>query len=138
METKDKRFDFFERDRFARHTGIELLEISEDMARAKLTVREHHLNGVDIVHGGALFTLADLVFGALGYVHDSNAVSINANINYFKAVRKGTLTAEGSLVTLTPKHCCYTVRVIDSEGDLVATFQGLGYRRRQSGDRSGG
>jgi acyl-CoA thioesterase len=83
------------------------------------------------VHGGALFTLADLVFGALGYVHDQNAVSINASISYFKAVNEGTLIAEGRLTTLTPKLGSYTVHVSDEKGDIVAVFQGLGYRRQK-------
>ncbi len=131
----DNRYDhtrYCEKDRFAQYVGIELLEISAQRAKAKMTIREHHLNGVNIVHGGALFTLADLVFGALGYVHDQSSVSINANISYFKAINTGSLIAEGKLVALTPKLGSYTVQITDEEGDTVAVFQGLGYRRRQS------
>jgi len=134
MEKEKNLYDYFEKDRFAKHTGIEMLEITDKSARAKLTIREYHLNGVSIVHGGALFTLADLVFGALGYVHDQNAVSINASISYFKAVRGGTLIADGKLVTLTPKFGSYTVQIKDEKGNLIAVFQGLGYRRQKDGN----
>ncbi len=133
MEKGKGLFDFAENDRFAKHAGIEMLDITAESAKAKLTIKKHHLNGVNIVHGGALFTLADLVFGALGYVHDQNAVSINASISYFKAVAKGTLIAEGKLVTLTPKLGSYTVHISDEKGDIVAVFQGLGYRRQKGG-----
>jgi len=130
-------YDYFEKDRFAKHNGIELLEINDQMARAKLNIKEHHLNGVNIVHGGALFTLADLVFGALGYVHDQGAVSINASISYFKAAREGTLIAEGKLISLTAKFGSYEVQIKDEKGNLIAHFQGLGYRRQKDGACSG-
>lgn len=133
MKKKSEIFNYFDNDQFARHVGVELLEISQDRARAKLNVNERHLNGVNIVHGGAIFTLADLVFAALGYVHDQNAVSISANICYFRAVYEGELFAEGKLVTLTPKLGSYSVEVTDEEGELVASFQGLGYRRKKGG-----
>ncbi len=131
MEKEKEVFDYIRNDRFAKHSGIEMLDVTTESARAKLTVKQHHLNGVNIVHGGVLFTLADLVFGALGYVHDQNAVSINASISYFKAVNEGVLYADGKMVTLTPKLGSYTVHVSDEKGDIVAVFQGLGYRRQK-------
>jgi len=131
MGKEENYFNFSDSDNFSKHVGIEMLEITEKSARAKLNIQEHHLNGVNIVHGGALFTLADLVFGALGYVHDQKAVSVNASISYFKAVSSGTLIAEGKLVTLTPKFGSYSVQICDEEGNIIALFQGLGYRRQQ-------
>jgi len=51
-------WDFFKNDRFAEHNGIELLDIAPGYAKAKMEVKDRHLNGVDVVHGGAIFTLA--------------------------------------------------------------------------------
>ncbi len=51
-------------DRFAEHTGIELVEVSKGYARAEMKVEEKHLNGLGLAHGGAIFTLADLAFAA--------------------------------------------------------------------------
>jgi len=56
----------FERDRFARYVGVELVEVSEGKAVARMKIREHHLNGVGIVHGAAIFSLADLAFCGCG------------------------------------------------------------------------
>jgi len=131
MDKENEVIDYVKNDQFARHSGIEMIEITAERVTAKLRVEKHHLNGVNIVHGGVIFTLADLVFGVLGYVHDRNAVSINASISYFKAVKEGTLFAEGRMVTLTPKLGSYTVHVSDEKGEVVAVFQGLGYRRQK-------
>ncbi|RLD69552.1 MAG: phenylacetic acid degradation protein, partial [Bacteroidetes bacterium] len=46
---------FFKKDRFAEYVGIELVEVSEGRAKVRLKIRQEHLNGVDLVHGGAIF-----------------------------------------------------------------------------------
>ena len=120
---------FFERDRFARHAGIELLEVGEGYARARMEIKDQHLNGVDLVHGAAIFTLADLVFAAASNSHGTVAVAINVSISFLKAARSGTLVAEGREVSRNPKLGSYTVTVVDGAGDLVAIFQGMAYRK---------
>jgi acyl-CoA thioesterase len=119
-----------EKDRFAKLTGIELLEVAEGRAKARLNISEHHLNGVGIAHGGAIFTLADFVFAAASNSHQTVAVAINVSISYLKAVLIGTLVAEAREVAINPKLASYTVQVRDESGDLVAIFQGMAYRKK--------
>jgi acyl-CoA thioesterase len=57
-------------------------------------------------------------------------MAINVSISYFKAVRSGTLYAEGKEVSLNPKLATYLIRVEDQEGALIALFQGTVYRKR--------
>ena len=47
---------FTENDKFAEYVGIELLEASEGKAKAKMEIKEHHLNAIKTVHGAAIFT----------------------------------------------------------------------------------
>lgn len=117
-------------DRFARHNGIELTAVSRGAATAVMTIQNEHLNGVGSVHGGAIFTLADFVFAAASNSHGIIAVGINANISYVKAAVNGTLTAEAREVSINPKLATYDVRVTDDSGDLVASFQGMVYRKK--------
>lgn len=119
-----------EKDRFAKLTGIELLEVAEGRAKARLKISENHLNGVGIAHGGAIFTLADFVFAAASNSHQTIAVAINVSISYLKAVFIGTLVAEAWEVAINPKLASYTVQVRDESGDLVAIFQGMAYRKK--------
>lgn len=122
-----------ERDRFAKLCGIELLEVSKGKAKAKMDVKEHHLNGVDITQGGAIFTLADLVFAAASNSHGTIAVGVNANITYFKATTKGTtLFAEGKEVSINPKLATYLIDVTDESGEMIAVFKGTVYRKKES------
>ena len=132
MELTEVQAFFSERDRFARHCGIELLEVSEGRAKAKMEIAEHHLNGVGIVHGAAIFSLADLAFAAASNSHGTVSVAINANINFIKAAGAGVLVAEAEEVSFHPRLGTYSIEIRDSEGDLVATFQGTVYRKRDS------
>jgi acyl-CoA thioesterase len=122
--------DFFKNDRFARHSGIELLEIGEGRAKAKMTIQDSHLNGVNLVHGGAIFTLADLVFAAASNSHGTVAVAINASIWFVKAATEGTLYAEATEVSLNPKLATYSIKVTDEAGELIAIFEGMVYRKK--------
>ncbi|MBL7179098.1 MAG: PaaI family thioesterase [Pseudomonadota bacterium] len=128
---KIKQF-FTQNDKFAEYVGIELLEASKGKAKAKMEIKNHHLNGVKTVHGAAIFTLADLVFAVASNSHGTIAMGINVSISYLKAVTKGVLFAEAKEVSINPKLATYTIHVTDSGNDLVATFQGMVYRKKEA------
>ena len=123
--------EFMQKDKFARHTGIDLLEMSPGKAKARMKIRAEHKNGMDVVHGGAIFTLADLVFAAASNSHDIPALAINVSISYLKKVTSGTLTAQATEVSLNPRLGSYTVEVTDENRELVAIFQGMVYRKTE-------
>ncbi len=125
-----KRF-FTERDRFAKHNGIELVSLAPGRAQVKMTLQPHHLNGVDLAHGGAIFTLADFAFAVASNSHGTLAVAINVSITFLKAVSTGTLWAEARELSVNPRLGSYTIEVKDDTGELVAVFQGLAYRKKE-------
>jgi acyl-CoA thioesterase len=120
----------FKNDRFAERTNVELLTVSPGHATAKMVLHPHHLNGLKTIQGGAIFTLADFTFAAAANSHGTVAVAINANITFMKAAGTGTLWAEAREVSKNFKIGSYLVEVKDDQGDLVAQFQGLAYRKK--------
>ncbi len=125
---------FFKNDRFAEFVGIELIEAAPGFARAKMSTGEHHLNGLNRVHGSVIFTLADLVFAVASNAHGNASVAINVSISFMKASLGGVLYAEATEVSRNPKLGSYTIRVTDEEGDLVALFQGMAYVKKDKLD----
>jgi acyl-CoA thioesterase len=121
-----------ERDRFAAENGITLVEVRPGAAVARMEVGARHLNGVGIVQGGAIFSLADLAFAAAANSHGEVAVAIDVSISFIKAVSAGTLTAEAHEEALNPRLSTCLVRVTDGSGELVALFKGTAYRKRGS------
>ena len=122
----------FAYDRFAAAAGIELVEVREGYAMARMRAEGRHLNGVDVVQGGCLFTLADFAFAAACNSHGTLAVAINASISFVEAGRPGLLTAEAQELAVSPRLSACTVHVRDSSGTLIAIFQGMAYRKHQS------
>jgi acyl-CoA thioesterase len=122
---------FFKKDLFAAHVGIELLEAGDGRAKARLELREHHLNGLGMVHGGALFTLADLAFAAAVNSRGRAAVAIHCSISYLKAGSGKALFADAREVSCGAKIALYQIPVTDAAGELIATFEGMAYRKKE-------
>ncbi|HEY4744397.1 MAG TPA: PaaI family thioesterase [Desulfuromonadaceae bacterium] len=123
---------FFSRnDLFARHAGIELLEMGPGWARASMKIEPFHFNGARTVHGGAIFTLADFAFAAASNSHGTLAMGISTSVSFVKAPTKGTLYASAQEQSLNPKLATYLVHVTDDDNDVVAIFQGMVYRKKE-------
>jgi acyl-CoA thioesterase len=125
----DKVKEFNDKDVFAKHCGVEILEIGEGSSRGRLILKPHHFNGVGIIHGGAIFTLADVVFAAASNSHGHVAVAINVNISYLKATETGTLFADAVENNARGRIGSYTITITDETGQTVAIFEGLVYRK---------
>ena len=117
-------------DKFAAHCEIELVSVSAGKATARMKLQPHHLNGIGTVQGGAIFTLGDFAFAAACNSHGTVTVAINASITFMKAAQTGTLTAEAREVSTNFKIGTYSVEIKDEQGDLVAHFQGLAYKKK--------
>ena len=122
--------EFFKGDQFAARNNIELLEAGNGCAKAKMTLYPHHLNGLGTVHGGAIFTLGDFVFAAACNSHGTVSVALNVSITFMKAATTGTLWAEAREISKNFKVGSYSVEIKDDQGELVAQFQGLAYRKK--------
>jgi acyl-CoA thioesterase len=123
---------FVEKDHFAKHLDIEMLEYGAGKAKARMEIKPHHLNSAGMLHGGAIFALADAVFSAASNSHGTLAVAINVSISYFKAVKTGVLTASAEEVSINPKLATYLITVVDEEDNKIALFQGTVYRKKES------
>jgi len=122
--------EFFKGDQFAARNNIELLEAGNGCAKDKMTLYPHHLNGLGTVHGGAIFTLGDFVFAAACNSHGTVSVALNVSITFMKAATTGTLWAEAREISKNFKVGSYSVEIKDDQGELVAQFQGLAYRKK--------
>lgn len=86
-------------NQFQHAIGIELVEFHEDGATMRLAVSQDHINADGVVHGGAIFTLAD---SALGFgIHrflGKPCTTAEMKINYFRPVTAGSMTARSRII----------------------------------------
>ncbi|MFW6022647.1 MAG: PaaI family thioesterase [Halanaerobiaceae bacterium] len=117
-------------DRFASYVGIELLKVEKGYALTEMKIKDIHMNGVDIVQGGAIFTLADFAFAAASNSRGFVTVGINVSISYFKPAKGTYIRAEAKEVSSSNRLCNYNVDISDENNDLIARFHGTGYIKR--------
>ncbi len=130
MNTETAR-RIFARDRYAELSSIEIVEAATGYCKARMQIEDKHLNSVDVVHGGALFTLADLAFAVASNSHGQVALAINAHITYLRAVQTGVLYAVATEVDQPRKLGAYEVVISDDKDRTIATFSGMVYRKNQ-------
>src|SRR5512144_1472546 len=99
-----------------------MLEYGGGKAKARMVIKDHHLNSAGMLHGGAIFSLADAVFSAASNSHGTLAVAINVSISFFKAVKSGTLTATAEEASFNPRLATYLITVNDDAGSKIALF----------------
>ena len=116
-------------DRLGRLLGVELTEVREGFAEARMKIEEHHLNAADIVHGGSIFSLADIALAAASNSYGTVALLTNGSISVFHATQKGdTLTACAEEITKSRKLAHYRVAVSNEAGEQVAVYNATVYR----------
>jgi len=125
----DPNTAFFTNDAWAQEAGIELMEVSTGRSKVRMKIEKKHVNGHGTVHGGAIFTLADTAFALASNSHGIPAAAINAHISYVKSATAGTLHAEAAESSLSPKIATYSVTVTDDNGEKIALFEGMVYRK---------
>ena len=118
-------------DRFAAVSGARLIDIAPDTATAVLNVTSEHLNAGGVCQGGAIFTLADLVFAAVVNQRENITFAINSTIYYHVSAREGdTLRAEGRISCDHHRIPTVEVEVTNQDGVRIATFTGQAYTGR--------
>jgi acyl-CoA thioesterase len=118
-------------DQFARHSAVKLLEVNKGSATAEMEIKPFHLNAPGTVHGAALFTLADLALAAASNSQGRQALSIQASMNFFQAVREGKLTARAVEIKKHPKLATYRVEIRNEKDELIADFESTVYRKKE-------
>ena len=110
----------------AHELGIRLVASSAGTAQVELVVTEAHLGSHGQLHGGVLFTLADVAMSYAGNSRGGTSVAIRAAIDYVDGAKVGDrLVAAATEHSLRGKAGIYDVTICAADDDrLVATFRG--------------
>ena len=114
---------------WAHHLGVEYLELGRGYCRVALTLKPEMLNYQGYPHGGVIFSLADVAFGAACNSHGEPAVALTMTISFLAAVRPGArLIAEGQERKQGRRAGFYDVTVSIEEGTVVAVVHCVAHR----------
>ncbi|GAB4267449.1 MAG: PaaI family thioesterase [Deferrisomatales bacterium] len=125
METRNPRFldavqEIFDRARFVRDLGIELLEAGPGWCRSRLVLGDKHLQQHHYVHAGVQATLADHTAGAAATTlvgPGEYVLTIEFKVNLLHPAAGERLEARSAVIR--PGR-----RIIVAESDVVAWRDG--------------
>ena len=93
-----------------------------------MPLTENHKNGMGVAHGGAIFSLADVAFGAAANAgRETGVVSLSTTIEFLRPGKTGPLTAEARVVRGGQHVQSYDVQVFDGSGALIARTMAAGF-----------
>ena len=99
---------------FAVLLGIDLLDASRELVRARLQWTPEHCTTGGLMHGGALISLADTCGGVCAFLNLPEGAhgtsTIESKTNFLRAVRDGAVTA-----STRPIHTGRTLMVVETE-----------------------
>lgn len=109
-------------NRYMTHSFIDLSMIEPERAEVRLTLRQEVTNPFGMLHGGALYTMADCAAGAAAHSDGRNHVTQNSSLNFLSNIREGTAVAVGAVVHRGRRTCLVNVSITaEATGKLLAT-----------------
>lgn len=117
-------------DNASRALGIEIEIPEPGSAVATMTVREDMVNGLDICHGGLVFTLADTAFAFACNAYNDVTVAGAGSIDFLRPVFLGDeLKAVALEEHRGRRGGVYAVEVVNQQRQFVALFRGRAISR---------
>lgn len=125
--------DFFGTDAHAQALGIQLVDEKAGWAKTQLTITEQHLNSLNTAHGAVIFAIADTALAvAANNTAEAMGIGLQVTTSYLSMGRLGdALTAETKAVAVKNRIGNFTADVTNQDGELIATFQGMVYRKQR-------
>ena len=106
---------------FPRYNHIELESFEKDHAVFRLLIRPESKNPYGIVHGGALYTMAD---NATGYAAHSDGrfyVTQTSSMHFLRNQSSGVVRADARVRHRGKSTCLVDVDILGEDGRLLAT-----------------
>jgi acyl-CoA thioesterase len=116
-------------DDASRLLGIKIIESRQGYARLSMIVKKEMTNGLDICHGGLIFTLADSAFAYACNSANKATVAAGCNIDFMAPGAIGDeLIAVARERSRAGRTGIYDVEINNQNGDLIALFRGKSYQ----------
>lgn len=119
-------------DNFASFLGAEVTLVEDGRAVARMELSDDHRNFLGLVHGGAIFGVADVAFGAAANSWGLRCAATHISIDYLQAPGDTPfLQAEARMTGRAGRTCYYEMEVTDSVGARIAALSGWAYQTRK-------
>lgn len=81
-DSMEKVIDILAKNRYIKNFNFEILDKSSTRLYARMPLKEDIINPFGGVHGGALYSMADIIGGALACLSGKLATTVSSSFNY--------------------------------------------------------
>ena len=106
---------------FTNYNHIVVESITEEGGVLRLDIRPESKNPHGMVHGGAMYTMADSAAGIAANLGERRYVTQNSTMHYLANCREGTVRAEAKVIHGGRSTCIVQADVRSETGKLLAT-----------------
>ena len=110
-----------EKNGFMQHNYIELESVEKDRAVFRLTIRPESRNPYGMVHGGAIYTLADNATGVAAHTEGRYYVTQTSALHFLRNQSVGTVRATACVRHRGKSTVLTAVDITGEGGKLLAT-----------------
>ena len=116
-------------DPYVRFLGINIDKVEKGYASCSVTITENMFNFIGLVHGGLIFSLADVAFSAASNSDYLPSYALDVSGSFLKTAKIGdVIVAEARLIHTTKRTGVYRMNVLNNN-ELIATFNGTVFRK---------
>jgi acyl-CoA thioesterase len=117
------------KDPFIRFLGISVDAIEKGYSRCSVVIRDEMLNFNGAVHGGLIFSLADVAFSIASNSDHLPSFALDVSGSFLKTAQVGDkVVAEAKIIHTTKRTGLYRMEVFKGN-ELIATFNGTVFRK---------
>ena len=109
------------RNGFMNYNHIEMERVEPDRAVFRLEIRPESKNVYGMVHGGAIYTLADNATGSAAHTDGRHYVTQNGSLHFLKNQGEGIIRAEARVRHRGRSTVLVDVDVVGTDGLLLAS-----------------
>ena len=106
---------------FMHYNHIEMVSVEQDRAVFRLTIRPESKNPYGMLHGGAIYTLADNATGTAAHTDGRYYVTQTGTLHFLRNQSEGTVYATATVRHRGRSVCLTAVDITSEEGKLLAT-----------------
>ena len=119
-ELEQRTLARLEKNGFMNYNHIEMETVEQDYAVFRLQVRPENRNVYGMVHGGAIYTLADNATGSAAHTDGRNYVTQSGTLHFLRNQREGIIRAQARVRHRGRSTVLVAVDVVGDDGTLLA------------------
>ncbi len=117
------------KDPYIRFLGISVDTVGKGYSRCSVVIRDEMLNFNGAVHGGLIFSLADVAFSIASNSDHLPSFALDVSGSFLKSAQVGDkVVAEAKMIHTTKRTGLYRMEVFKGN-ELIATFNGTVFRK---------